>query len=127
MTLQPFAAVAGIALALAGCSSGPPPPPAFTPDPQPDHVRLISENLKTIFSENAQPRNIVVSELRQVAAADGASWGACLRLNATGMTGQPTLPRTGVVVFRRNAIIERRLANPDDCLDAKFTPLAAAR
>ena len=113
------------ALALAGCASSPP-PPQLSPDPQPDHIRLIKENLATLFSANAQPRNIVVSELRQVSTADGGAWGACLRLNATGMSGRPTNPRTIVVLFRRNTIIERRPANPDDCANANYARLPAS-
>ena len=120
--------IAGLAvmIALSGCASGSLPPPP-RPDPQPDHLKLISENISTLFSTNANPRGIMVSELRRVSTADGDAWAACLKAHATGMSGRPTDQRTIVVIFRRHAIIERRPADPEDCADAKYAPLPAAR
>jgi hypothetical protein len=90
-----------------------------------DHRRLIAENLAKLFSADAQARNVVVSELRQVPSAAGLMWGTCVRLNATGMGGKPTLPRTYVVTFtKRNDIAERRAATGDECAGAKFEPLS---
>jgi hypothetical protein len=94
------------------------------PSPGFDHRKLIAENLAKLFSPDAQVRNVVVSELRQVPSAAGLMWNACVRLNATGMGGKPTLPRTYVVTFtKRNDIAERRAATGDDCAGAKFEPL----
>ncbi len=98
---------------------------AGSPAPTFDHRKLIAENLAKLFSPDAQVRNVVVSELRQVPSAAGLMWGTCVRLNATGMGGKPTLPRTYVVTFtKRNDIAERRAATGDDCAGAKFGPLS---
>ena len=89
-----------------------------------DHRKLIAENLAKLFSADAQVRNVVVSELRQVPSPVGLTRGACVRVNATSMAGKPTLPRTYVVTFtKRNDISERRAAADGDCAGAKFEPL----
>jgi hypothetical protein len=92
-------------------------------DAAPDHRRLIAENLKTLFNPDAQVRNVVVSELRQVPSPTGLTWAACVRVTAIGQGGRPTAPLTYVVTFSRNAIAERRPAGGQDCAGAAFTPL----
>ena len=110
------------AIAFACCVS---PAAAQQEQPDLDHRRLIAENLAKLFSADAQVRNVVVSELRQVSSAAGLIWGTCVRVNATDMGGKPTLPRTYVVTFsKRNDIAERRAAIGDDCAGAKFEPLS---
>jgi hypothetical protein len=112
------------AFALAACSSTPPAPPPEPALAAPDHRRLIAENLKTLFSTDAQVRNVTVSELSQVPSSAGMTWGTCVRVGgATGMTGRPTAPRTYVVTFSRDRIAERRPASGEDCAGAKFSPL----
>jgi hypothetical protein len=92
--------------------------------PNLDHRKLIAENLAKLFSADAQVRNVVVSELRQVPSPVGLTWGACVRVNATSMAGKPTLPRTYVVTFtKRNDIAERRAAESSECAGARFEPL----
>jgi hypothetical protein len=112
-----------LAIALAGCASTPPAPRA-EPDPgPPDYRKLIADNLKTLFSPDAQVRNVMVSELSQVPSPAGLMWGTCVRLNATGMSGRPTAPRTYVVTFSRGAIADRRAVAGQDCVGAKFERL----
>jgi hypothetical protein len=91
--------------------------------PSVDHRKLIAENLSKLFAAEAQARNVAVSELRRVPSPTGLTWGACVRVNATGISGQPTLPRTYVVTFSRNLITERRPASANDCAGAAFAPL----
>ena len=111
-------------LALAACSATPTAQRAG-PDPQPDHRKLIADNLKNLFSADAHVRDITVSELSQVPSPAGLTWGACVRVAATSMTGRPTAPRTYVITFSRNTIAERRAASGDDCAGATLTPLGA--
>ena len=111
-----------IALATTICS--PAVAQQAAPAPSFDHRKLIAENLAKLFSADAQVRNVVVSELRQVPSPVGLTWGACVRVNATSMAGKPTLPRTYIVTFtKRNDIAERRAAADRDCAGAKFEPL----
>ena len=111
-----------LVFALAVCS--PAVAQQAAPAPNLDHRKLIAENLGKLFSADAQVRNVMVSELRQVPSPVGLTWGACVRLNATSMAGKPTLPRTYVVTFtKRNDIAERRAAADGDCAGAKFEPL----
>ena len=91
--------------------------------PNLDHRKLIAENLTKLFSADAKVHNVAVSELRRVPSPAGLAWGACVRVNATGISGQPTLPRTYVVTFSRTMIAERRQANDGDCAGAAFAPL----
>jgi hypothetical protein len=113
-----------LAATLAGCSTSIPPAPRPGPDPgPPDHRKLIADGLATLFSADAHVRNVMVSELTQVPSPTGLIWGACVRLNATAMSGRPTAPRTYVVTFSRGAITERRTATGEDCVGAKFEPL----
>ena len=95
------------------------------PAPALDHRKLIAENLTKLFSADAKVRDIGVSELRRVPSPVGLTWGACVRVNATSMTGKPIAPRTYVITFTRNTIAERRAASDDDCAGVKFQPLAA--
>ena len=112
------------ALALSACLPGIAVAQQAAPAPSFDHRKLIAENLAKLFSADAQVRNVVVSELRQVPSPVGLTWGACVRVNATGMAGKPTLPRTYIVTFtRRNDIAERRAAADGDCAGARFEPL----
>ena len=112
------------ALALA-CVPGVAAAQQITPAPSFDHRKMIAENLAKLFSAEAQVRNVVVSELRQVPSPAGLMWGTCVRVNATGMGGKPTLPRIYVVTFtKRNDIAERRAATGDDCAGAQFQPLS---
>jgi hypothetical protein len=111
-----------VALALTACTATPTAPPA-SPDPPPDHRKIIADNLKTLFSPDAQVRNVMVSELMQVPSSAGQVWGTCVRVSATGSSGRPTLPRTYVFTFRRNEVAERRPAEGSDCAGAKLERL----
>jgi hypothetical protein len=114
-----------LALALAGCVATPTAPPAG-PEQEPDHRRLIAENVTSLFSPDAKVQNVAVSELRRVLSPAGLVWGACVRVDATGVSGKPTATRTFIITFRNNVIAERRPASGTDCADARFEPLRAA-
>jgi hypothetical protein len=108
-----------LAAAFAACCISTAGAQQLPPAPNLDHRKLIAENLAKLFSPD------VVSELRQVPSAAGLMWGSCVRLNATGVGGKPTLPRTYVVTFtKRNDIAERRAATGEECAGAKFGPLS---
>jgi hypothetical protein len=112
-----------LALALAVGSPWPAAGQQSAAPPDFDHRKLIAENLPKLFAAEAQARNIAVSELRRVPSPAGLTWGTCVRVNATGISGQPTLPRTYVVTFSRTMIAERRQASDADCAGAAFAPL----
>ncbi len=114
-----------VAAALAACTATPIAPPP-SPDLPPDHRKIIADNLKTLFSPDAQVHNVMVSELMQVPTPAGAMWGACVRVSATGSTGRPTLPRTYVVTFRRNEVADRRPVEGGDCASARFGRLRSS-
>ncbi len=84
---------------------------------------MITENLAKLFAADSKVRGVAVSEMRRMPSSLGLIWATCVRVAATGVSGQPTLPRTYVVTFIRNAIAERRPASGDDCAGAKFEPL----
>jgi hypothetical protein len=121
--LSLFAAI--FAVAIAACWSSPMAAQQPAPGPDVDHRKLIAENLSKLFSADAKVRNIGVSELRRVPSPTGLVWGSCVRVSATSMAGQPTAPRTYIVIFLRGAIAERRAPNGDECAGAKFQPLSA--
>lgn len=114
------------ALAFAALSALAPLPAAAQPAPPPefDYRKQIADNLAKLFSPDAQVRNVAVSEMRRVPSPLGLVWAACVRVNATNMTGKPTLPRTYVVTFSRNAIADRRAISGEECAGAKFEPLS---
>lgn len=116
-TIWPLALALAVGSLCAAAAQQVAPPPDF------DHRKLIAENLGKLFAAEAQARNIVVSELRRVPSPAGLTWGTCVRVNATGISGQPTLPRTYVVTFSRSMIVERRQASGNDCAGAAFAPL----
>lgn len=112
-------------LALAACSPEPMAAQQAAPAPALDHRKLIAENLTKLFSADAKVHNVGVSELRQVPSPVGLTWGTCVRVSASSMTGKPIAPRTYVVTFSRNTIAERHAASGEECAGVKFTPLRA--
>jgi hypothetical protein len=116
-TIRPIALALAVGLPWPAAAQKVAAPPDF------DHRKLIAENLGKLFSADAKVHSVAVSELRRVPSPAGLTWGTCVRVNATGISGQPTLPRTYVVTFSRTMIAERRQANDGDCAGAAFAPL----
>jgi hypothetical protein len=114
-----------IAFALAACWPAPMAAQQATPAPALDHRKLIAENLTKLFSADAKVHNVAVSEMRQVPSPVGLTWGTCVRVSASSVTGKPIAPRTYVITFTRNTIAERRAASDNDCAGVKFEPLRA--
>lgn len=112
----------GTALTLAACASTPPAPRPGA-DPEPDHHKLIAENLKTLFNPEANVSNVVVSDLRQMPSSAGMVWSTCVRVSAVNMNQQRIAPRTYVVTFSHGAIAERRAAIAEECAGVRFMPL----
>ena len=99
----------------------PKPEPAGRTEPAPDAPRLIRNNLKHVFMENAQPQNIRLSRPRR--EPTGTGWNVCVKADVTTV-GQTTLARTYVVPIERGEIGIRRLADPSDgCEREDYTRL----
>jgi hypothetical protein len=120
-----------VALAFAACTATPTAPPP-TPDPPPDHRKIIADNLKTLFSPDAQVRNVMVSELMQVPSSAGQVWGhlragqrhrivgaadvaAHLRVHIPAQRGRRAPARGGQRLRRRQVRAAGALIVPTDC------------
>jgi hypothetical protein len=112
---------------LTGCSyiMGPPDtrPPQPAPEPLPAARQIIANSTDTLFDASANPKNVVISEVRRLDSALGAEFGVCLRASVADRSGKYH-PATYVVFVSKNRITDRRKARPaDECDRETYRPL----
>ena len=113
--------VLAIAVALGGCSAGEI-IQNWTPDPapdlsQPNHRRIVSDNIKTVFPGQASFGVLEISGVRQVDHLSGPAWVTCLKLDANGG------PQHYAIFIKNNKIIDSRLGILiDRCHKEAYTP-----
>lgn len=110
---------------LAGCSSltGPANVPQPAPKPLPAARQIIVNSTDALFDASANPRNVVISELRRFETALGSEFGVCLRASVTDRGGKRHLA-TYVVFVSNNRVTDRRRALPADGCDREtYQPL----
>jgi len=87
------------------------------PDPRPDTVQLVRDNIGAIFAASAKPRNIVVAQPRR--DRQGYGWTVCVKASVSGLSGAPIGLRTFVVSIDDGRIGNRRPAEAKDGCDAE--------
>jgi hypothetical protein len=116
------ACVAAVAAALAGCSvSGlvqdliPPPAADLS---QPNHRRVVADNIKTVFPNHDNLGALEISGVRQVDHFKGPAWLTCLKLDAHGT------PQLYAIFIQGNRIVDTRAGIViDQCHKEAYTPL----
>jgi hypothetical protein len=114
--------VAAVAAALAGCSVSEfvqdlSPPPAADLS-QPNHRRLVADNIKTVFPNQDNLGELEISGVRQVDHLRGPAWLTCVKLGAHGT------PQHYAIFIQGNKIVDTRAGIViDQCHKQTYTPL----
>ena len=114
--------VLALAVILGGCSAGElvqtwtAPPVADLS--QPNYRRIIADNIKSIFPNQALLGELEISGVRMVDHLKGAAWLTCLKLDAHGK------PQIYAIFIQADKIIDQRAGILiDQCHKETFTPL----
>ena len=106
---------------IAGPASVPPPQPA--PQPLPVARQVIANSTDALFDVSANPKNVVISELRRFDTVLGSEFGVCLRASVTDLGGKRRTS-TYVVFVSSSRVTDRRRALPaDECDRETYKPL----
>jgi hypothetical protein len=115
-------AMAGAAVALAGCSAdshAPLPkmmlakeaePRQF--DPQPDVKQLLRDKLDSVFTAASHPRHVRVSPPRR--QPNGPGWTACVKAEVNSVVGRSLGTQTYLATISGGVILDRRRVEADD-------------
>ena len=125
-------AMAGAAMALAGCSADPHAPlpkmmlakeTAPRPlDPEPDVKQLLRDKLDSVFTAASHPRHVRVSPPRR--ELNGPGWTACVKAEVTSVIGKPLGTQTYLATISGGLILDRRRVEPDDnCASESYEPI----
>lgn len=107
---------------LGGCSASEIvqnlPPVALAPDlSQPNYRRVVSNNIKTIFPNQALLGDVEISGVRLVDHLTGPAWLTCLKLDARGT------PNHYAIFMQGDKIIDSRAGIVlDQCHKETYTP-----
>lgn len=117
------ASLLALATALAGCSASEIvqnlPPPTIAPDlSQPNHRRIVADNIKSIFPNQALLGDVEISGVRMVDHLKGPAWITCLKLDAHGT------PNHYAIFMQGDKVIDSRAGIViDQCHKETYTPL----
>jgi hypothetical protein len=107
---------------LGGCSASElvqnwtPPPVADLS--QPNYRRIVADNIKSIFPNQALLGELEISGVRLVDHLKGAAWLTCLKLDAHGT------PQVYAIFIQADKIIDQRAGIViDQCYKETYTPL----
>jgi hypothetical protein len=116
-------AMAGAALALAGCGAADPraklpdfmlakAPEPRQLDPEPNVKQLVRDKLDSVFTAASHPRHVRVSPPRR--ELNGPGWTACIKAELTSVTGRSLGTQTYLATISGGVILDRRRVEPDD-------------
>jgi hypothetical protein len=116
-------AMAGAALALAGCGAADsraklpdfmlakaPEPRQL--DPEPDVKQLLRDKLDSVFTAASHPRHVRVSPPRR--ELNGSGWTACIKAELTSVTGRSLGTQTYLATISGGVILDRRRVEAED-------------
>jgi hypothetical protein len=116
------ASLLALTVILAGCSASEIvqnlPPPTMPPDlSQPNYRRVVADNMKKIFSDQALLGDVEISGVRMVDHLKGPAWLTCLKLDARGS------PNHYAIFMQGEKIIDSRAGIVlDQCHKETYTP-----
>ena len=92
--------------------------PAVPDLSQPNYRRIIADNIKALFPNQALLGELEISGVRMVDHLKGAAWLTCLKLDAHGK------PQIYAIFIQADKIIDQRAGIViDQCHKETFTPL----
>jgi hypothetical protein len=118
--------VIGLALMLCGCSaseivqnwSAAP----VSDLSQPNHLRIVADNLKTLFPNGATLGNLEISGVRLVDHIKGQVWRTCLKLDAAGS------PQLYAIFIQDGKVVDSRASIIiDQCTREAYMPFDPAQ
>jgi len=118
--------VLALAAILGGCSASelvenwtpPAPPPDLS---QPNYRRVVADNLKTLFPNQAALGQMEISGIRSVEHLKGPAWLVCLKLDAHGH------PQHYAIFIQGDKVIDQREGIMiDRCHKETYTPFEAS-
>ena len=118
--------VLAVALAVGGCSGSEIvqnwAPPASAPElAQPNHRRIVADNIKVIFPAETSLGDVEISGVRPVDHLKGAAWVTCLKVVVRGAPQHyAVFIQDGKVIDWRGGIVI------DQCHKETYTPLETA-
>ena len=118
--------VLAIALAVGGCSGSEIvqnwAPPASAPElAQPNHRRIVADNIKVIFPDQTSLGDVEISGVRPVDHLKGLAWVTCLKVVVRGT------PQHYAVFIQDDKVIDSRGGIViDQCHKETYTPLEIA-
>ncbi len=113
--------IVAVAVALGGCSVSEV-VQSWTPGPapdlsQPNYRRIVADNIKTVFPNQASLGALEISGVRPVDHLKGPAWLTCLKLDARGH------PQHYAIFIKDNKIIDSRVGILiDQCHKEAYTP-----
>ena len=113
--------VLAVAVAVAGCSGSEIVQnlePASAPElAQPNYRRIVADNIKTVFPNQASLGVLEISGVRPVDHLKGRAWLTCLKLDALGT------PQTYAIFIQDGKIIDSRVGILiDQCHKEAYMP-----
>ena len=85
---------------------------------QPNYRRIVADNIKSIFPNQALLGELEISGVRMVDHLKGAAWLTCLKLDAHGT------PQVYAIFIQADKIIDQRAGIViDQCYKETYTPL----
>ena len=118
--------VLAVALAVGGCSGSEIvqnwAPPASAPElAQPNHRRIVADNIKVIFPDQTLLGDVEISGVRPVDHLKGPAWVTCLKVVVRG------IPQHYAVFIQDDKVIDSRGGIViDHCHKETYTPLEIA-
>lgn len=117
--LWPHLAV--VAVVLGGCSAGEIvqglPSASVVDLAQPNHRRIVADNLKTIFPNQEQLGEMEISGPRMADHVKGAAWVTCLRIDTRGN------PQSYAIFIQNDKVVDWRSGIViDQCHKESYTP-----
>ena len=92
--------------------------PRATDLPQPNYRRVVADNIKTVFPNQASLGELEISDARPVDHLKGPAWLTCLKLDAQGNA------QHYAIFIQGNKIIDSRAGVViDRCHKEAYTPL----
>jgi hypothetical protein len=82
---------------------------------EPDARGMVRDKLDSVFTVQANPQHVQVSEARH--ELRGLGWNACVKAELTSASGKPLGLETYRIVIENGVISDRRRALPEDGCD----------
>jgi hypothetical protein len=92
------------------------------PEPPPDVMRVVREQIDVVFLTTSYPREVQVAPPHH--EVRGPGWTACVRAQLTSATGTALGMQTYIVTITGGKVVDRRRAEPDDiCASETYEPI----